>query len=182
MRLCHKQKESYIMAKGSFAGVFASLDEIRTVHEMHPDFRASMSHHPIEPDLEDASASSTLPSYENVAANLQARSAPSSSRRGTLQVQADVEPASLLRGSALHPHGKTRSGQKAPFQPVNGGITGEATFGDDALSHRAASRGGLDYYDTGKDFESRGVVDEDGKNLFLCWTKKMNTNAWRRQN
>ena len=35
----------------------------------------------------------------------------------------------------------------------------------DRSDHRAASRGGLDYYDTGKDLESRGVVDEDGMSV-----------------
>lgn len=159
VRLYHKEMESYIVAKGSFAGVFASLDEIRKVHEMHPDFRTSLAHQAGDPGLV---AASIPPNYERVAVNSRVGD---SSRRGTLQVQADVEPIDALRGSSLvhNPHRKTRDSLKFIPPPFHGGLTGEATLGEDVLSHRKVSRGGLDYYDTGTDFESRGVVDENGK-------------------
>lgn len=130
MRVYHKHKESYIVAKGSFAGVFASLAEIMRVHKMHPDFKISVAQQSIDEDLE---ASSRQSSYEHP----------------------DVEADTSIRGFAYNVDADGQASQLA--------ANGEVTFQGDAHNHRVAGRDGLDYYDTGKDFETRGVVDQDGK-------------------
>lgn len=100
---------------------------------MHPDFKAA-----------DATAS-----YEHSAVDSQAAAYTNTANRG---IRADVEPDSF----AYSADGGWVGESQSPFRQA-------ATLQDAAQDHREESGGGLDYYDTGKDFESRGVVDEDGK-------------------
>jgi hypothetical protein len=123
--------------------VYASLEEIRSVHEMHPDYRISDA---IDENFEASTSGKSRYINEN-------------SRAGSLR-RPNVELDNSLR--AFNSDGWTRDGQPNSVPSLVGGS--KATFHQESHhDDRAVSQGGLDYYDTGKDLESRGVIDEDGE-------------------
>lgn len=68
-----------MVAKGSFAGVYASLSEIMRVHETHPDFRISVSQQSVEEMGPQSSYEQDETPQDTV------------KRRGGLQAHANVE-------------------------------------------------------------------------------------------
>lgn len=152
MRLYHKQKESYVVAKGSFAGVFTNLAEIRRVHEMHSDFRISVTQTYIDGDLEASNFGSTS-SRGDPRTHPQNTTHYNGTPQSVTQVSVDVEPDRSLRAVA-----ESRASVSTPLRLTDGEkVVGEAQT--DSVGHRESPQGGSGYV---KDAESRGVVDEDG--------------------
>ena len=151
VRLLHKQQESYVVANGSFAGVFASLREIRRVHEMHPDFRISATQH----SLDDATLQTTELNRRSQTGTHTGKKERSSDPRTAIQVQADIEPVAPASGFT--------------HEPVDWEVRKAKSSGgkqDQLLSSALPEHSGLDYYDTGTDLNSKGVVDEDGELMY----------------
>ena len=151
MRLLHKQQESYVVANGSFAGVFASLREIRRVHEMHPDFRISATQH----SLDDTTLQTTELNRRSQTGTHTGKKERSSDPRTVIQVQADIEPGAPASGFTHEPVVMDWEAVQE-VRPANA-VQDRLLRGTLPEQH-----GGLDGSVT-EDLESRGVVDEDGE-------------------
>ena len=158
VRLYHKQKESYVVAKGSFAGVYANIKEIRRVHEMHPDFRISITQGAIDRGLE---AATSEPGSNGVALQ---RRVEEDATRNSVQVQVDVEVDRPVHGSTYFPEQWSRepqAGNASPFSltPLHARVSSLPQEDAPGCSMLAKK---LDFKNS---FQSKGVVDEDGKSL-----------------
>lgn len=152
MRLFHKQQESYVVANGSFAGVFASLREIRRVHELHTDFRISATQH----SLDDNTLQTPALNRRSQTVTHTGKKEGSSNARTVIQVQVavNIEPEAPAQGFTRE--AVAMDWEAAEIRPAN-------PMQDQFLRGTLPEHGGLDSYATEADLESRGVVDEDGE-------------------
>lgn len=154
MRLLHKQQESYVVAKGSFAGMFANLDEIRRIHEMHPDFRISIAQKSSDRNIVTESVKSSSRRTSGRSGRICSPAQNLSGQGELIQVEADVTGKEMsLERSQLIEQQKLSTSSLSLMSDMGGGIHG---LGD----REDVLRNGLDFY---KDPDCIGVVDEDGK-------------------
>ena len=165
MRLYHKQKKSYVVAKGSFAGVYANLDEIRSVHEMHPDFRISVTQKSMDKGLQAVSTAVTAQQQQQQ----QISTAPNAphNKGNSIQVKVDMEAGhSTTTGTGYLPELLPWQEDQTGVPPlglkrVRSGVS-TSELQEDTLGHGVLTKGMLDYTHAKKDLQCRGVVDEDG--------------------
>lgn len=158
MRLLHKQQESYVVAKGSFAGMFANLDEIRRIHEMHPDFRISIAQKSSDRNIVTESVKSSSRQTSGRSGRICSPAQNLSGQGELIQVEADVTGKEMsFERSQLIEQQKLSTSSLSLMSDMGSGIQG---LGD----REDVLRNGLDFY---KDPDCIGVVDEDGKILYI---------------
>ena len=164
VRLYHKRHQSYVVAEGSFAGIFASLEEIKRVHRMHPDYRISTAHRSVDETSVTQNLRSSHSSYPPVPTSGQESHNISSNFKDENAVigTGDVEHRNLSR--EYHPDTSQLAEQQ---RKVHSPSLLRQVDQDVQYSSRELDFGGksgeLDFFDVGERPENKGVIDEDGE-------------------
>ena len=157
------------MAEGSFAGIFASLEEIKRVHRMHPDYRIKAAERSIKGRVETEHFISPQSSHPMTTTTTDPQK--SNLKKGkqtvskTVKVQADIEYQDTNRVSKPETHQWVAMEQQrssAPLQPRQN-IAATSNHDRSHYDTRESERTGLDYFDLGEDRRNIGVIDEDGE-------------------
>lgn len=177
MRLYHKKQESYVVAEGSFAGVFASLEEIRRVHQTHPDFKISTSHETESLFSQSSSITNpqqvphpSLPHHIGNTTPAPAINREDRARGGggggmrTIQVKADIEP----QGVPKHPEANYMQEDLPPQESHQAAMSDVVPVERSLAGDSWGAVKTLDYYNT-EGLGDRRVVDEDGIMHLYCW-------------
>ncbi len=154
VRLYHRKYEGYVVAEGSFAGVYASLNEIRRVHEMHPEFKAfEPKHQQLLSQTDTTLSTSSAPLRSAI--KHQGNTKGKDKKAYKSIVLADMEPQ--IMNPEANPHPPT-----APPPLVRQQSQTSLCDISELYFSSVSSRIEPDYNDIGERDENRGVVDEDG--------------------